>query len=427
MTKSALAVWDFTLSVRRSTDDHLEIIKELNQLAKRWNFQLEDARKETLEDCPSSSDEDETNDYSSSEEDIPQGFEDIDDLVEATEDNPDNDDNIFDLDEEEYAFRNVEDESSDYDSDYDSDASSSSESDNYLHYQGKISLFKRKRLSELKALVKANDFWLSKAHFSPSSNNGLGDVFYTCKIDTQIKGPWSDRDEPEIPMPRQLKHIKELFPWQQEIIDRSKYCWDSRKINILYDEVGCSGKSTLVTWCKIKKILNCKTVPCILNSFLDLNQAVMSQPVGGLYFIDMPRSLPKNKLNEFMAFIETLKSGYVYDTRYKYTERFFDSPAVWIFCNIKLPLEMLSRDRWKIYNINENKELVLYPSGEKDTEIEYPIEKVEEEVNDEKLPIEEENKEIEEVYSCDESDYNIEQGQVIELDNNVILGNVVAN
>ena len=45
----ALATWDFTLSVRKSTEDHLEIIKELNQFAKKWTFQLEDSSKEPIE------------------------------------------------------------------------------------------------------------------------------------------------------------------------------------------------------------------------------------------------------------------------------------------------------------------------------------------------------------------------------------------
>ena len=39
MTHNALATWDFTLSVRKSTEDHLEIIKELNQFAKKLTFQ----------------------------------------------------------------------------------------------------------------------------------------------------------------------------------------------------------------------------------------------------------------------------------------------------------------------------------------------------------------------------------------------------
>jgi len=36
-----LAVYDFTLSVAKSTEDHNMIIDELNQIAKKWVFQKE--------------------------------------------------------------------------------------------------------------------------------------------------------------------------------------------------------------------------------------------------------------------------------------------------------------------------------------------------------------------------------------------------
>jgi len=193
------------------------------------------------------------------------------------------------------------------------------------------------------------------------------------KLDTRVKGPWSDKDEPEIPIPKQLKHITELYPWQQEIIDRSLYCWNPRTINVLYDPTGNKGKTILTLHCKVNKILDCKIVPCILQSFMDLNQAVMSQPVGGLYFVDMPRSLPKNKMSEFMAFVETLKNGYVFDTRYKFSERIFDGPVVWLFTNIKIDKSLLSGDRWVYWTIDDDKELVLYPSMEKGQEIKYPL------------------------------------------------------
>ena len=74
--------------------------------------------------------------------------------------------------------------------------------------------------------------------------------------------------EEEIKMPWQLKHIEQLRPWQNEIINRSKYNNDTRTINILYDPTGGSGTSTLVLWCKVKQVLNRKVVPCILDDFV---------------------------------------------------------------------------------------------------------------------------------------------------------------
>ena len=51
-----LYVYDFTLSVAKSTDDHTEIVDILNQLAKKWCFQKEDSRI-TVEERHSDSEE----------------------------------------------------------------------------------------------------------------------------------------------------------------------------------------------------------------------------------------------------------------------------------------------------------------------------------------------------------------------------------
>lgn len=350
-TKTALSVWDFTLSVRKSTDDYREIVKELEQIAKKWCFQKEDS---TLE--PS----------------------DIEYLSDSESD-------------EEHSEHYSCDDDSDYSTDYSAPSESDSESScsdsegveteeeededgGYIHWQGKVSLIKRKRLSELVSLCKVNGLYLSKAHWSPSSNNGLGSVFYVMKLDTRVAGPYCDTDEKEIPMPRQLAHITELRSWQKEIVDRSQYNWNARHINWLYDPTGNSGKSSLVLWCKVKKIMNCRMVPCLLSSsFLDLNASIMDQPIGNLYFVDMPRALPKSKLTEFMAFLETLKTGYVYDKRYCFRERVFSSPIVWVMANALPDKKTLSKDRLITWTIRDDDELVLYPSMEKSKEsIKYP-------------------------------------------------------
>lgn len=361
MTQSALAVWDFTLSVRKSTDDHLEIIKELEQFAKKWTFQLEDSSLEPEYDP----------DYNHPDYD-PEYDPEYDYTSDDSESNYTSDD---------YASSDGESDDGGYESDYTSSNSgystdrteSEDEDGGYLHYQGKISLMKRKRKCELISLLKTNNFIMQKAHFSPSSNNALGSIFYVMKLDTRVNGPWSDTDEKPIPVPVQLRNIESLYPWQQEVIDRSLHCWNPRTINVLYDPTGNKGKTILTLWCKVNRILDCKLVPCILQSFMDLNQAVMSQPVGGMYFVDMPRSLPKNKLSEFMAFVETLKNGYVFDTRYKFTERIFNSPVVWLFSNMIIDKALLSGDRWVYWTIDDDKELVLYPSMEKAQEIKYPL------------------------------------------------------
>ena len=81
---------------------------------------------------------------------------------------------------------------------------------------------------------------------------------------------------------------------------------------------------------------------------------VMDRPISQCYFIDMPRSLPKTKLNQFYSGIEELKNGHAWDARYHFKEKYFDSPNVWIFANEIPDKNLLSRDRWLIWEIRDN-------------------------------------------------------------------------
>ena len=148
MTHNALATWDFTLSVRKSTEDHLEIIKELNQFAKKWTFQLEDSSLEPIENnCNSDCEND-------------------DEMMNSDTESIDTDFSSYNSDD---CYSDNEDDSFDeFDTDEEMTTDSESESDGeggYLHWQGKISLIKRRRKSELLSLLNTNKFFMCKAHF----------------------------------------------------------------------------------------------------------------------------------------------------------------------------------------------------------------------------------------------------------------------
>lgn len=171
---------------------------------------------------------------------------------------------------------------------------------------------------------------------------------YVTKSDSRVAGPWSSDDQP---VPRQYRDIT-LRPWQDEIRRRCGE-FEGRTINVLLDEKGGSGKSTLVGIMSCAK--QCSQLPP-LNSGRDVLRAVASRPIAHAYFLDLPRSFGPDhaKWSEFYAAIEMLKSGYAFDERYHYKEVRFDSPAIWIFCNTMPKLEYLTTDRWKIWRIAED-------------------------------------------------------------------------
>ena len=77
-------------------------------------------------------------------------------------------------------------------------------------------------------------------------------------------------------------------------------------------------------------------------------------------FFDMPRAMSKESLHGFYSAIEQIKKGKLYDCRYHYKSYWIDSPRIFIFTN-KLPdMKLLSADRWRLWFINEKRELVAH-------------------------------------------------------------------
>ena len=81
---------------------------------------------------------------------------------------------------------------------------------------------------------------------------------------------------------------------------------------------------------------------------------ICDTPTASAYLIDMPRALKKDKLFGFYSALETLKDGYAYDDRYRFVEKVFDCPNIWVFSNCMPDPDMLSIDRWRIYSVVNN-------------------------------------------------------------------------
>ena len=153
--------------------------------------------------------------------------------------------------------------------------------------------------------------------------------------------------------PSHDREEKQLRPFQKTIIDSADN-WDTRNINLVYCPEGNKGKSILVGYCRAYKIG--RALPPV-NDFKDMMRMVCDMPTAKMYLVDMPRSLNKDRLYQFYSGIETIKDGYAYDDRYKFKEKFFDCPNIWIFSNILPDMSMLSKDRWKLWSIDDEYKL----------------------------------------------------------------------
>jgi len=221
----------------------------------------------------------------------------------------------------------------------------------YLHYQGRMSLGLARKQSDLIRLGQSMD--LGSWHISPTvtENRLPSDAFYVTKEDTRVDGPWKSTDPKAIVIPRQIREVVELYPWQKQVMDDADI-WDTRSINYVFNHEGCIGKSCLCQY--LRCYLKGRNIPPV-NDYKDIMRMVMDMPVSKLYLVDMPRSIDQKKLAGFFAGIEEVKGGHAWDDRYEFKEKEFDCPNVWVFGNTIPDMKYLSADRWKLWTIKDNK------------------------------------------------------------------------
>lgn len=221
------------------------------------------------------------------------------------------------------------------------------ELDGYIHWQGRISLMIKLRLQEL---VKKEPI---KGKWTITSGENKDNDFYCQKEDTRIEGPWTDA---YIKIPKQYR-IENLYEWQKNIIAITKD-FDSRTVHIVINRCGNIGKSTLIGYMCCNRLAR-KIPP--LNNYKDIMRMVMCQPESSTYLVDMPKGLDKRHMNEFFSAIESIKDGHVWDDRYGYKERWFDSPTVIVFTNVKPMESYLTLDRWRFHEIEESEGVLGAP------------------------------------------------------------------
>lgn len=236
-----------------------------------------------------------------------------------------------------------------------------------LHFQGRLSLFKKKRQPDLAAMLNSGP--LRGMDVSESSNNSNQfEIFYAMKEDTRVDGPWDNRSwKPPPYVPRQYQGlIDTLYPWQKTVLD-SRTDFNERKIDVIIDTKGCSGKSTVASLGRLH--YGALDLPPI-SDHKELLQVVCDQLMArserapGLVFVDCPRSIDQKKMGPYFIAIEQIKKGYVCDVRYHYKEWDFDSPRVWVFMNHEVDTKYLSSDRWRLWEINHStKTLEQYGSS----------------------------------------------------------------
>jgi len=232
----------------------------------------------------------------------------------------------------------------------------------YLHYQGRFCLNDKKRKNGVINLFGGKDCGI---HFSVTTTQNRNNFDYVTKDRTRVDGPWSHKDiEKYIPLQYRGK-LEQLRPFQRDIWD-SYDEFDDRIINCIVCPVGNIGKSMISSLCDLYDrgydIPPINDSEKLIQSVCDILMCKKDNKPG-MFLIDIPRSTRQDKLHGLFNSIEQIKKGKVYDMRYKYKEWWFDSPTIWVFMNEVPNLTWLSDDRWRIWNVDKDYQLIEYNDG----------------------------------------------------------------
>lgn len=153
-------------------------------------------------------------------------------------------------------------------------------------------------------------------------------------------------------------------PWQKKVLEIATGPVQNRKVHVIVDKRGNSGKSFLSNYLHLK------------HGFLILNPAgkrdmayILTQtlasgsPVPGVV-VDIARSIVGSGMNEHLPntamasvfnFVECLHDGRITNTKYESKTIWFNQPHVFIFTNHEMEIRSeytLSADRWNVMKLN---------------------------------------------------------------------------
>lgn len=188
--------------------------------------------------------------------------------------------------------------------------------------------------------------------------------FSYCMKFGSILGPYRDKKETNW-TPEQKEALDDPMPWQTsfwESLERREY--EGRRINVVQNQEAGGGKSMAIDIAE-KKYEHIYDIPAMKNAedvmaftcSLLLQGEVTHSDLPVLVF-DFPFHLTTKKQEEYWQAIEQLKNGKFSDKRNKAHKLNCRRPIIWVFCNHPPPLATLAPDRWTIYKISENFELI---------------------------------------------------------------------
>jgi len=212
-----------------------------------------------------------------------------------------------------------------------------------LHYQGQVTTSKKWTLLQLK--LDATSL-CPMIYLQPCSKLGREGLMKYCqKSNTRLQGPWAEGCY----IGQDLFDAPRL--WQQKIMTMTETKPDPRKILTIVDEKGGSGKTALTKYLAFHS----NAIVLGWGQVKDLLFIAATATTKRLFIFDLQRTHGKwDTQKEVFAAVESIKNGCICSTKYESKMVTYEIPHVMVFMNELPKLELLSKDRWSLYCLEDN-------------------------------------------------------------------------
>lgn len=247
----------------------------------------------------------------------------------------------------------------------------------YLHYQCRLSLVSKKRLSTMITLCKNVEAFKLGCHITPTSNpvQRAGNNFYVMKTDTRVDGPWKSTEDRYVDMDKicsyyQFEEPKGGWkPWQKSVMNIIDGPVNAGTVYVIINPGGSVGKTLLCNWLETRK----KAIQITPGSDVEkIPRQVMNEEKLGCYIVDMPKTETKKVSANFWTGLELIAGGRACDDRYHYEKAIFNPPHVFLFTNNQVDTWAMTGNRWVFMTINKFYELGVITNQEYAFQIEQP-------------------------------------------------------
>lgn len=232
-----------------------------------------------------------------------------------------------------------------------------------LHWQGVVLFASVKRFSTLAKLF-AEHAMFKPPHWE-RCKNWKASLKYCSKDETRVKGthsgPWvMDVPHGQLSINKDLLDPllgKDLYPWQEEVVQMISEQPDGRSVVWIYERVGGVGKSM---FCKHLLVRQEGTIYVPGGKAADIHyviaQHVETKGYPKVLLIDVPRVA--QKYVSYQA-VEGASNGLFGSTKYECKTVIYPPCHIICFSNAPPDYGKLSEDRWEVYEILPDKHLAI--------------------------------------------------------------------